>query len=32
MKDYTFLDFERIVQLNKLGCTKTFGGSDGSKR
>jgi death on curing protein len=28
MKDYTFLDFERIVQLNKL-ATKTFGGSDG---
>ena len=28
MKDYTFLDFERIVQLNKL-ATKTFGGADG---
>lgn len=28
MKDYTFLDFDRIVQLNKL-ATKTFGGSAG---
>ena len=28
MKDYTFLDFNRIVQLNKL-AVKTFGGSDG---
>ncbi len=28
MKDYTFLDFERIVQLNKLAIN-TFGGSDG---
>lgn len=28
MKDYTFLDFDRIVQLNRL-AVKTFGGSDG---
>lgn len=28
MKDYKFLDFERIVQLNNL-ATKTFGGADG---
>jgi len=28
MRDYTFLEFDRIVQLNKL-ATKTFGGSDG---
>ncbi len=28
MKDYTFLDFNRIVQLNKLAIS-TFGGSDG---
>jgi death-on-curing protein len=28
IKDYSFLDFERIVQLNKL-ATKPFGGSDG---
>lgn len=27
-KDYTFLDFDRIVQLNRL-AVKTFGGSDG---
>lgn len=27
MKDYTFLDFDRIVQLNRL-AVKTFGGSD----
>lgn len=27
MRQYTFLDFERIVQLNKLAI-KTFGGSD----
>lgn len=28
MKDYIFLDFDRIVQLNRL-AVKTFGGSDG---
>ena len=28
MRDFTFLDFDRIVQLNKL-ATKTFGGADG---
>ncbi|HZK92904.1 MAG TPA: type II toxin-antitoxin system death-on-curing family toxin [Prolixibacteraceae bacterium] len=28
MKNYTFLDFDRIVQLNKLAI-KTYGGSDG---
>lgn len=28
MKDYTFLDLDRIVQLNKL-ATRTFGGADG---
>lgn len=28
MKDYTFLDFNRIVQLNRL-AVKTFGGSEG---
>jgi death-on-curing protein len=28
MKDYTFLDFDRIVQLNKL-AVNTFGGSNG---
>lgn len=28
MKGYTFLDFDRIVQLNRL-AVKTFGGSDG---
>lgn len=28
MKEYTFLEFDRIVQLNKL-ATKTFGGSEG---
>lgn len=28
MKDYAFLDFDRIVQLNRL-AVKTFGGSDG---
>lgn len=28
MREYTFLEFDRIVQLNKL-ATKTFGGSDG---
>ncbi|MGC4035226.1 MAG: type II toxin-antitoxin system death-on-curing family toxin [Chitinophagaceae bacterium] len=27
-KNYTFLDFDRIVKLNKL-ATKTFGGLDG---
>lgn len=28
MKDYTFLEFDRIVQLNRL-AVKTFGGADG---
>lgn len=28
MNDYTFLDYDRIVQLNRLAI-KTFGGSDG---
>lgn len=28
MADYTFLDFDRIVKLNKL-AVKAFGGSDG---
>lgn len=28
MRAYTFLEFDRIVQLNKL-ATKTFGGADG---
>lgn len=28
MREYTFLEYERIVQLNKLAI-KTFGGSDG---
>ncbi len=28
--DYTFLDFDRIVQLNKL-AVKAFGGSDGMR-